>query len=528
MGARFKWIFILLAGAILAGVWGCGNVEDIFKKAEQVSILAGSELKDLEPMLPQIRKATGLDLHFHYIGTLDGAEKLVMGEQVDFAWFSHGKYLTLLQQGRGVVKAEEKMMLSPVVLGVKESKARQWGWVNNPDLTWTDVVDKVRSGELRYAMTNPSSSNSGFTALMGVTAALSNTADAIESDDVSEQALKDFFKGQKLTAGSSGWLASSYVAQQDSLDGIINYESVLMGLNQGPELREKLFLVYPKEGIITADYPLMLINSERKEAYNKLVAYLKEPEVQKRIMNETRRRPVVPGVTLSKAFPDRLLVELPFPNKLEVVNEIILTYLDKQILPSHSYYVLDVSGSMKGQRLNDLKNALVNLTGADQSVTGQFSRFRRRERLTFIPFSSDVEPNIGEFEIDETGDIQTDMIKIRDYVNSLEVRGSTAMYSALQEAYQRAMEAKRKDPERHYSIVLMTDGANNRGMKLDRFKQYYSMLPAQDRAIKTFTILFGEANAQAMKDVAHLTGGRMFDSHKKSLSFAFKKIRGYQ
>ena len=39
-------------------------------------------------------------------------------------------------------------MLSPVVLGVKQSKAEAWGWVDNPDLTWKEVVEKAGSGEL--------------------------------------------------------------------------------------------------------------------------------------------------------------------------------------------------------------------------------------------------------------------------------------------------------------------------------------------------------------------------------------------
>ena len=44
-------------------------------------------------------------------------------------------------------------------------------------------------------------------------------------------------------------------AAQDQIDGIFNYESVLLTLNEHPQLREKLCLVYPREGTITADYP---------------------------------------------------------------------------------------------------------------------------------------------------------------------------------------------------------------------------------------------------------------------------------
>jgi Ca-activated chloride channel family protein len=192
-----------------------------------LTVLAGSELRDLEPLLDDIRRNTGVELEMSYTGTLDGAERLIAGEQVDLAWFSHAKYLNLIQEARNRIVAQEKIMLSPVVLGVKRNKAEAWGWVDNPNLTWKEVVEKAGSGELRYAMTNPASSNSGFTALVGAAAALSGSGDALQSADINKvnDQLKEFFKGQALTAGSSGWLADQYVLEQDRLDGIINYES---------------------------------------------------------------------------------------------------------------------------------------------------------------------------------------------------------------------------------------------------------------------------------------------------------------
>lgn len=44
-------------------------------------------------------------------------------------------------------------MLSPVVFGVK-AKAKAWGWINNPTITWQNIVSKASSGELKFAMSN--------------------------------------------------------------------------------------------------------------------------------------------------------------------------------------------------------------------------------------------------------------------------------------------------------------------------------------------------------------------------------------
>ena len=99
-------------------------------------------------------------------------------------------------------------------------------------------------------MTNPASSNSGFTALLGVAAAFAGSADAIDAGKIDKGAMSELFAGQKLTAGSSGWLADAYVASQDNLDGIINYESVLLSLKAGGKLKEPLTIVYPADCIV--------------------------------------------------------------------------------------------------------------------------------------------------------------------------------------------------------------------------------------------------------------------------------------
>jgi Ca-activated chloride channel homolog len=519
-----RWGLVLLILLSSAGfLSGCGSSGT----GNELTVLAGSELKDLEPLFKEIRKNTGLSLSMTYIGTLDGAEKLIAGEQVDLAWFSHAKYLSLLQGASNRIAAQTKIMLSPVVLGVKQSKAEVWGWTGDSDVTWQDVVDKATAGELRFGMTNPTASNTGFSALVGVASALAGSADALQLEDIERirPDLQGFFRGQALAAGSSGWLAESYVREQDQLDGLINYESVLLALNRGGELREKLFLVYPREGIITADYPLLLINRDKLAAYDRLVAYLLSPEFQQKLMEQTLRRPVNAQVAVIDAFPKQFSVELPFPNSQKVVDALLFSYLDEQRRPAHTYYVLDVSGSMRGERLDALKAALNNLTGTDTSLTGQFARFQNRERVTLMPFSDDV-LDMRTFEVDL--DNPQSFQEIRTYVDGLVAKRSTAIYSALYQAYTYATLAQKQDPDRYFSIVLMSDGKNNAGILESELLHFYRSLPAEAQRIKTFAILFGEAEKEALQRLTAETGGRLFDAKSEPLSLIFKQIRGYQ
>ena len=234
------------------------------KDPNTLEVLAGSEVKDLEPLLPAIKSATGVSLVMSYSGSLEGAEAIAGGASPDVAWFSSGHYLSLLPGAGNRVVAQTKIMLSPVILGVKKSVADRFGWTNNPNVTWKDIEAKARRrlvplrhdqpGRLQQRAGGPHRGRLG-----AVRAAL----DSIDTGTIDTTALKAFFKGQALTAGSSGFLADSYVRDQDTLDGIVNYESVLMSLDAGGKLHEPLALIYPKEGIVTADYPFMLLNARQ-------------------------------------------------------------------------------------------------------------------------------------------------------------------------------------------------------------------------------------------------------------------------
>ncbi|WP_159064775.1 vWA domain-containing protein [Thaumasiovibrio subtropicus] len=512
---------ILTAATFALALVGCGESS---KPTETVTILAGSELKDIEPKLQEIRKETGIDIQFKYIGTLDGADALVSGEHYDLAWFSHAKYLTLLQGDRKVIHASERIGLSPVIPAVKQSLAKEWGWIDNPNVTWADLAEKARTGEFKYALTDPTASNSGFSTVMGVQAAFSGSSDAITVESIDQAKLKDFFSGQTLTSGSSGWLAGTFVKEQNRLDGLFNYESILLTMNRSGDLEEPLTLIYPKDGVVTADYPLLLIDPSKRAAFDKLVAYFKTPDFQQWMMENTYRRPVVSGVKPIGIFPDNYLMELPFPARLDVVNEMLFGFLNIHRKPNTAIFVLDISGSMKNeQRIRQLKQAIVNLTGEDTSVTGKFAQFRIREKVVLIPFNEHVMKSTV-FEIDDTEVMQD----VANFAQRLEPRGGTAIYDALEAAYAFANEERQAHPDRLYSVVLMTDGSNTAGSDYLSFLAWYKQRSDKFVDIRTFPVLFAGSDDSEMKSVAELTGGRTFDGRKVSLSHVFKKIRGYQ
>ena len=493
-------------------------------------ILAGSELKDIAAMAGEIKAKTGVQLNFEYSGTLDAAEKIASGENYDAVWVSHGKYLQMTPGATERLKQTEKIMLSPVVLGLKESIANKLGWCGNAEVTWKDIATAAEAGKFTFGMTNPASSNSGFTALVGLTAALSGKSDALTLADVQANKTATFFKAQRLTAGSSGWLSDAYLSDQTTVDGIINYESVLLSLNQNKALKEKLCLIYPNEGIITADYPLMLLSDTKKAAFNTLVAYLRGEEFQQRIMAQTLRRPVNSNVKLSDVFPKALLIELPFPGQIDIVNVLLEQFQNSVRIPAHSWFVLDTSGSMgTNDGIEQLRKSIAGLSGEDNSVSGRFAHFLTREHIEFITFAHEVNAPVHFAMAATESESKVTRKRILEFSRNLNAEGGTAIYDAVHSAYKLALVAQKKESANYYqTIVLMTDGRNTDGNDFKSFQEWYTRLPEDSKKIRVFTVAFGDADTAELNSLAKLTGGKFFDGRKGDLRQIFKEVRGYQ
>jgi Ca-activated chloride channel family protein len=493
------------------------------------TVLAGSELKDVETQLESdIRAGTGLDLAFTYSGTLDAIDRIAAGESYDALWVSHGKYLAMDANLKGRIVAQEKTMLSPVLLGLKESKARALGW-DSREPTWKEIADTAKAGKFTFGMTNPTSSNTGLTATIGLAAALAKNSDALTEEDLKNPRLADFFKAQALTSGSSGWLAEAYERDQSKVDGIINYESVLLSMNAGGKLSEPLALVYPKEGIVTADYPLMLLNGAKRADYDKLVAFLRGKDFQTKMSAVTLRRPVNSDATVAAAIPTRTLVELPFPGQAASVDALLDNFLSDVRIPGASRYLLDLSGSMQGKRIASLKEAMRILASTPAISSQRYATFQKREEVGIITFTGEPAPtrlypmgSTPEQNAKTRGDIN-------QFVDSLEAGGATAIYSSLQRALIELADEQTQSKESHYyTVVLMTDGESNRGLKASEFRRWYASQGDRVRGIRVFPILFGEGSQRELSDIADMTGGRLFDSSSRSLASVFKEIRGYQ
>ncbi|MEU9931324.1 substrate-binding domain-containing protein [Streptomyces anulatus] len=521
----------LLAAALLVPLTACttdrnagrdsGRGDDGRPRTGTVRVLASSELSDMDPLLEKAREATGITVRPTWAGTLDAVERLASGKAdgaYDAVWLSSNDYLRLDPEAARRIASETPLMASPVALGVRPATVRRLGW-DADAVSWAQVHRAVAAGELTYGMTDPSRSNSGFAALISVASGLSGAQAALTEADVREAGpkLKEFFAGQRLTSGSSGWLASAY-ARRSTVDALINYESVLLSLNR--DTGAGLTVIRPRDGVVTADYPLSALTGatpDARDAVRALAEHFRSTGVQREITARTLRRPVVAAARPADPLSPEQRRELPFPGTRSVADGLLSSYEHRLRRPSRTVYVLDTSGSMKGGRLAQLKSALNGLTG----------EFREREQVTLLPFGSTVK-QVRTHTVDPA-DPKAGPAAIRADTAALSAEGDTAIYSSLAAAYDHLG----PDTESAFtSIVLMTDGENTAGRSAAEFASFYRALPAARQVTPVFPIVFGDSDRPELESIASLTGGRLFDGTKEegpgSLDGAFEEIRGYQ
>ncbi|MDV5149588.1 VWA domain-containing protein [Streptomyces sp. SBC-4] len=508
----------------LAGLASCtaGRPEPV-----TLRVLASSELVDMEPLLDDLRRDTGITLEMEYEGTVEAAASLAAGRyRHDLAWLSSSRPFQLLLKKHGrqtESPLSTSTMRSPVVVGMKPEVAQRLRrTATDGQLSWADLADAAAAGTLRYAMADPRSSNSGLSALVGVATAAAATGGALRPEDVSCDRLRGFFAGHALTVDSSGGLADAYARGEAGLDALITYESELLALNRAGTLRVPLEVVYPKDGIVVSDYPLMLLDPAVRDAYDRLAAWLRSEPVQRKIMERTLRRPITPDLPRIAGLRAPLGNALYFPDSQAVVDRLLADYAGaRNGGPARVLFLLDFSTSMRGERIANLRATFDGLSGADDSRSGKFARFHQGETVTVLRFGGRV---LDERSVTYTK--ASDLDRLRGFVADDGFDPGTAVWSALDHAYRSAAAAVAKDPRQRVSIVLMTDGENNAGLSLDAFLGRYAALPPAARAVRTYTVRYGDADPRELDRAARATGGHMADATGQSLLNAFKEIRG--
>jgi Ca-activated chloride channel family protein len=457
------------------------DISKIAGKSGHLSIVAGSESKEIEDIILSCARKNGIEVNMHYSGSVD---MMLAMKKMDFPYDAvlpaSSIWLRLGDQEFHRVKEEASIMRSPVGLGVKKSLATALGWIDK-EVTVSDILEAVRAKRLNFAMTSATQSNSGFSSYIGMLIALAGNQDVLTQEHLNQAGLqrdiKNLLAGVNRGSGSSGWLMHTFIEDYDRLDAMFNYESMIIAANQRliEQGKEPLYIIYPVDGLAVADSTLAFINKpdqpenqKKKEAFVKLRDCLLTDKVQEQILKRGFRVGLI-GMNPEKAPRDvynpewginlnRTISPIVWPDAA-VTYEALTLYQTVFRKPSLTVFAVDCSGSMKGAGLSDLKKALTNLFDP-QTANQYLIQTGSADIIVVIPFDDAFlwpEPLVIE------GNNPVESQRLIQSVNSLYPRGKTNIYKPVGAAWRYFKSLEGRIDNYLPSVILMTDGKSNRG-----------------------------------------------------------------
>lgn len=507
--------------------------------SDTLKIVSGSENKSLQPLIEAWAVEQRVKIEITYQGSIDIHRLLQQGDnsQFDAVWPANHLWIAL-SDTHNLVKHEKSIMRSPIVLGLKHNIARQLGWIDTP-VKIQDILDATTQGKFRLSMTSATQSNSGASAYLGFLYAMAGYPETLTQQHLDNPQLqakvKQLLNTVNRSAGSSGWLKDAIISSPERFDAMFNYEAMLIEANQQlvKNQHEPMCIIYPQDALSVADSPLAYIGAQgenSKEAlFLKLQNYLLSKTIQTKIENMGRRTGLL-GMEVQNADtaiwnPDwcidikRNIAPIPTPEK-NVIQAALNLYQTDLRKPSLTIWVLDVSGSMNGAGIQDLKTAMTTLLDT-QKAQAHLLQAGKNDVTYIIPFNHEVQ-NIWEVQ----GNTLVAQQQALKNIQALQALGGTDLYGALTIALETLKKYSDNNTLWNYlpAIVAMSDGRSqptNYAVFEQRLNRYNFA-----RDIPIHAIMFGAADKQQLESLTQQSLGRLFDS-QGDLGKTLREAKGY-
>lgn len=370
----------------------------------------------------------------------------------------------------------------PGVLFSKEKQdeiVEKYGAINLKNIT-----EAVAEGELAMGYTNPFASSTGLNFLMSTLMTFD------EGDPLSDTAIAGFEAFQtNIPFVAFTTLQMRESAKSGVLDGfIMEYQTY----TNSAELRADY--VFTPFGV-RHDSPLYAlgdISSEKKELLELFADFCQQSKYQDlgKDYGFNNLDEYKPEVSISEG---------------DVIAAAQRLWKDKKDsgVDISAVFVADISGSMEGDRLNNLKRSLLsgaNFIDKDNSVG-------------LVTFSSDVNVNlpIGKFDLNQRS-------LFAGAVTDMQASGGTAMFDAIVVAANMLMEEKATNPDAKLMLFVLTDGETNRGYSFNDIEDMMEALK-----IPIYTIGY-DADIQVLQNLSNINEAASVNADTEDVIYKLQNL----
>ena len=465
---------------------------------------------------------------------IEGTRKAHLASPASGAFIKLGNARRRAKTGKDLIESTENLVLSPVVIALWKPMAQALG-VGTKPVGWSDLLalarseqgwagyDKPQWGRFKFGHTHPQFSNSGLISLFAEVYAAAGKTSGLKLEDLAKPEVARFVGDIERSVvhygSSTGFFGKKMFANgPEYLSAAVLYENMIIEANSGKySLQFPLTAVYPKEGTFWSDHPAGIVEREwvtpeHREAAKVYLQFLLQRPQQERAMFYGFR-PASPEIALSEPIdaahgvnPKEPQTTLEVPSA-EVIDGVVQLW-QKHKKHADVALVIDVSGSMKDeQKLRYARE------GAKQFV----SMMKDEDTLSLMTFNN--KPVWARQSVPLRGNRE----KINEQLDSLLADGGTALYDAVDNAYQ--FMARRTAPDKITAVVVLTDGEDtDSGTKLNQLLDRVK-LDSERRPIRVFTIGYGSGAVKSvLQSIADVTQARFFSGNQKNIEAVFKDI----
>jgi Ca-activated chloride channel family protein len=439
--------------------------------------------------------------------------------QVDGAWAdAHGGEGTL-------VGATTRYAVSPVVIAMWRDVAQSMGYPTKA-LGWSDLLAKAQSDQ-NFKWSHPSTASaSGLLATLAEFYAGTSKTRGLTVEDVQAQRTLDYVNAIEKTVryyGEGEWPIAQRVVQQGHayLDAFVCSEQIVIwARGKGADL----VAIYPAEGALWQDHPLALLeqpglSDAQRLTFARFSDFVRSADAQKKVLalgyrpadlNIPINSPGSPIRTDNGVDPSqpKTSLQVPAPGVLQTIQQ--AWWQTKR--RANVMLVVDTSGSMQGDKINNVKQALKIFVEQIQSD---------QERVGMVLFSSSVYNTIPPKEL------RTNRAVLNSTIDKIQANGNTALLDAVKAAYDQLQSLN--DKGRINAIVVMTDGLeNNSSTSLDRLTKYMRDSNQSGVPVVVFAIGYGkDADYKTLKSMADSTGGQAREGTVETIRQLYKILSTY-